>query len=117
MPVGKHSAGGGGDGTSGPGVGERAPAGKRAPRGSRGQKSQSKPFDPASAPEGGPSLAKEEERQFHATHFTADPRGSGASGAPPGGPRRKVRGGSPPKGARDPEKAAKPKRRGGAGSA
>lgn len=116
MSVGKPSPGGG-EGTLGPGTGERAPAAKRSPRGGRSDSSRSKPFDPASAPEGGPSLAEEEQRQFHATHFTADPRGSAASGAPPGGQRRKARGGSAPANARPPEKADRPKRRGGAGPA
>jgi hypothetical protein len=100
---------GGSEGTSGAGAAERAPAkrGGRRPPGSD--------FDPATRPEGGPTLATAEQRQFHATHFTADPRGAGRSGAPPGGRRRKVRGGTPPAPSRQDEPVAQPKRRGGTG--
>jgi hypothetical protein len=45
-------------------------------------------WDPAAVPAGKGderTLADEEERAFHATHFTADPRGAGKAGkAPPG---------------------------------
>ena len=114
MPNPKHT---GADGTSGPGAGERAPASKRSlPDKSTGAKPpKSEPFDPASRPDGGPSLAAQEQRTFHATHFTADPRGSAMAGAPPGGSRRKQRGGSPPNNAAARNKPSKPKRRGGAG--
>lgn len=113
----------GSEGSSGPGVGERAPAAARprgASAGRRGRSPARSDFDPASRPEGGPTLADEEQRQFHATHFTADPRGSAMSGAPPGQTRRKARGGNPPlspEAIARPTQAAKSKRRGGSGPA
>ena len=73
----------------------------------------SQPWDPA-ASRGGPTLEEEQERQFHATHFTADPRGAGMSGAPPGA-RRKTRGGSPPTRSGGHEPAPRRKQRGGTG--
>ena len=79
--------------------------------------SQNEPWDPAAVPGGGPSLGDEEERQFHATHFTADPRGKGMQGkAPPAG-RRKQRGGTPPAASDTAEAAPRQKRRGGSGPA
>src|SRR5688572_30306186 len=74
--------------------------------------------DPAGVPAKGRSLREEEERQFHATHFTADPRGAAMSGAPPGGGRRrnKKRGGTPPDAqGKENTPPPRPKRRGGAG--
>ena len=77
-------------------------------------------WDPASVPPGegpagaGPSLAEEEQRQFHATHFTADPRGAAMAGKPPPGrARHKHRGGTPPAEDAPPEHTPRPKRRGG----
>ena len=58
-----------------------------------------KTSDPAQTPPKGPTLAEEEQRQFHATHFTADPRGAAMAGEPPPGAakrRRKRRGGAGP---------------------
>ena len=77
--------------------------------------SREEPWDPAAKPAGGPSLRDEEDRQFHATHFTADPRGAGMQGkAPPSG-RRKQRGGTPPAPPDAAEPAPAQKRRGGSG--
>ena len=73
-------------------------------------------WDPAAVPPHAPSLAEQEERQFHATHFTADPRGAAMSGKPPAGTRRrKHRGGTPPDesaGPDTPKREDRPKRRG-----
>ena len=75
------------------------------------------PWDPAAVPSpGSPTLQEEEDRQFHATHFTADPRGAGSTGAPPIRPQKR-RGGTPPDAPKDdlPPSPARPKRRGGTG--
>jgi hypothetical protein len=45
---------------------------------------------------GPPTPAEEKERAFHATHFTADPRGSAMTGKAPPGASPKHRGGTPP---------------------
>ena len=98
----------GSEGTSGPGAGERAPAKAAGHAAEMG-------FDPVTRPDGGPTLASEEQREFHATHFTADPRGAAMGGAAPGGRRRKVRGGTPPAATPTDGSSTQPKRRGGAG--
>jgi hypothetical protein len=100
------------------GAGERAPAPpppRRKGASPARKRSAGAGFDPASSPEGGPSLADEAQRQFHATHFTADPRGSAMAGAPPGRARRKSRGGTPPDSPEPRQPAKTRKRRGGAG--
>ena len=84
--------------------------------GERKAKQDKDTWDPAAKPAESASLEEEEDRQFHATHFTADPRGAAMSGAPPAGTRKK-RGGTPPD-PRDetiPPAPAPPKRRGGTG--
>jgi hypothetical protein len=55
------------------------------------------PAESAAAAGAPPTLAEEKERAFHATHFSADPRGTGKAGAPPpGNTASKHRGGTPP---------------------
>jgi hypothetical protein len=64
-------------------------------------------WDPAAVPakgggKDGPTLAEEQERAFHATHFSADPRGAAKEGTPPpGSASPKKRGGTPPGGPAD----------------
>jgi hypothetical protein len=80
-------------------------------------------WDPAAVPAkggdgDGPTSAEQEERAYHATHFTADPRGAVQAGSPPpSGDAQQPRSGTPPTeraGAGDDAEApAKHKRLGG----
>jgi hypothetical protein len=85
-------------------------AAARKKRSTRGKSNRREPrpaggpvWDPAAVPpegaaaDGPPTKAEEDERAFHATHFSADPRGKGKAGAPPPGAKLpKHRGGTPP---------------------
>jgi hypothetical protein len=75
-------------------------------------------WDPAAFPTAeSPTLRDEEERAFHATHFSADPRGASMAGKPPPDAGPKHRGGTPPPAPANEQAEQRPrrrKRRGGA---
>jgi hypothetical protein len=81
-----------------------AAARKKRPTSGKSKRREAEPasgpvWDPASVPAGKgdePTLADEDERAFHATHFSADPRGAAMAGKAPPGASRKHRGGTPP---------------------
>jgi hypothetical protein len=61
----------------------------------RKKSAAARPWDPSVVPppEKAPSAEERERREFHATHFTADPRGTKPGRTPDAS--RKVRGGAP----------------------
>jgi hypothetical protein len=101
-----------------------AAARKKRPSSGKSKKRDAQPengpvWDPAAVPPSTgnePTSAGEEDRAFHATHFSADPRGAAMAGKAPPGASRKHRGGTPPPapGANDQDEAApRGKHRGG----